>query len=332
MRTTLARIALAVIAVASIARVAHAETTILITGKIEPRQQTVILSSLTSALQQAKWPMIDLPFSAAEVASIDACLRKQQVPWTCIQPLAEPKHVDRLVVIDAEVDKGSKGGLMLLAQIVFAGSNVPPIKQRFCGPCTDSELAKASSDLASVLIAGHASRTTTTALRIETNPAGAEVNIDGKVVGDSGQLFPIDAGRHKVLLQLERYQPVAFEIEVREGETKVDRRELVLLDGSTAGVSSSGPSRVGPIAVGVAGLGAVVAGTWISLSVDPPGPNVENPKYLYSGPGIALAVGGVVAIGGSVAWWLYQNKREATSGATVSVGPSGAFAGWAGRF
>jgi hypothetical protein len=67
---------------------------------------------------------------------------------------------------------------------------------------------------------------TTTQLYVKTVPDGAEVSLDGKVIGKSDKLFDVAAGAHKVTLRLEGYAPEERTVEVREGE--ITRVEVTL--------------------------------------------------------------------------------------------------------
>jgi hypothetical protein len=62
-----------------------------------------------------------------------------------------------------------------------------------------------------------------TQLYVKTLPPGAEVAVDGKVVGKSDSLFDVAAGTHKLSLSLEGYVTDERSIEVRDGEiTRVE--------------------------------------------------------------------------------------------------------------
>jgi hypothetical protein len=64
---------------------------------------------------------------------------------------------------------------------------------------------------------------TTTQLYVKTVPAGAEVAVDGTVVGTSDKLFKVAAGTHKLSLTLKGYVIENRTIEVRDGEiTRVE--------------------------------------------------------------------------------------------------------------
>jgi hypothetical protein len=64
---------------------------------------------------------------------------------------------------------------------------------------------------------------TTTQLYVKTTPTGAEVSLDGHVLGKSDKLFKVAAGTHKLSLRLEGYVQEDRNVEVRDGEiTRVE--------------------------------------------------------------------------------------------------------------
>jgi hypothetical protein len=65
-----------------------------------------------------------------------------------------------------------------------------------------------------------------TQLYVKTVPDGAEVTLDGKLLGKSDALFDIASGPHRLSLQLEGYVPEGRLIDAREGE--ITRVELHL--------------------------------------------------------------------------------------------------------
>ncbi|MEO7734964.1 MAG: hypothetical protein ABIY55_28680 [Kofleriaceae bacterium] len=98
------------------------------------------------------------------------------------------------------------------------------------------------------------------------------------------------------------------------------------------GMSSDGHPHVVPGVV--IGVGAVALGAGIYLSatakVDPSGPRSQ---YVYSGPGIGLAVGGALAVGvGVYLWHRASQSHHRRSAPTLSVTPTGTAIGWASEF
>jgi len=64
-------------------------------------------------------------------------------------------------------------------------------------------------------------------LKIFSNPEGAEVYIDGNLVGLTNDTFTISAGTHKILIRLEGYKDFVMTITVKSGETRDIRATLI---------------------------------------------------------------------------------------------------------
>jgi len=65
-----------------------------------------------------------------------------------------------------------------------------------------------------------------TLLFVRTTPCGAEVRLDGQLLGRSDGLFPVNAGTYKMVVDLEGYQPGEQQIAVRDG--RITRIEITL--------------------------------------------------------------------------------------------------------
>jgi hypothetical protein len=82
----------------------------------------------------------------------------------------------------------------------------------------------------------------TTQLYVKTIPPGAAVTVDGKPLGRSDKLFDMDAGAHKLALQLEGYDSVERSIDVHQGEITRVAVELIKRSGGEVVLSYVGDS------------------------------------------------------------------------------------------
>ncbi len=92
------------------------------------------------------------------------------------------------------------------------------------------------------------SESPSTQLYVKTTPPGAAVLLDGKLLGQSDKLFPVPAGSHKLVVELEGYAADERSIEVRDGqivrvEVELKRRpgdasEVGYVDDSAEGTAS----------------------------------------------------------------------------------------------
>lgn len=79
-----------------------------------------------------------------------------------------------------------------------------------------------------------------TLLFVRTTPAGAEVRLDGKTLGKSDGLFPVDPGSYKIVVDLEGHQPHEQQITVRDG--RITRIELTLTKQPGGAPAAAGPA------------------------------------------------------------------------------------------
>ena len=79
-----------------------------------------------------------------------------------------------------------------------------------------------------------------TLLFVRTTPAGAEVRLDGKKLGKSDGLFPVDPGPYKIVVDLEGHQPREQQITIRYG--RITRIELTLTKQPGGAPAAAGPA------------------------------------------------------------------------------------------
>ncbi|CAN5315594.1 hypothetical protein BH11MYX1_BH11MYX1_55950 [soil metagenome] len=319
---------MSLIAVSSLALAGRARadnSTVVVVGKAEVRDQLVIAAAITSALKQAQWTLIEPPFSSAELAMIVVCLDSEK-PWPCIEPTTRAKGLARMLVVEANPEKvGADTQIKVVGQLFIAGVDGSAIEQQYCKPCSNTALAQTAAEVTTRLL-DSTGRKSETALDIHTIPIGAVVTLDGHMIGESDGRFAVGAGRHKLMLQVTGHRPVIRELDLAEGTATPITETFVRLDGSH---DESGPSHLIPSVVIGAGVVAVAVGSYLSWTAEP-GPREQRSNYYYSGPGLALAGAGVAAIGVGIYLWL-QTPSPASS-PVVSIGPSGSFAGWTGTF
>jgi len=91
-----------------------------------------------------------------------------------------------------------------------------------------------------------------TLLYVRTTPSGAQILLDGKPLGTSDGLFPIQPGQYKIVVDLEGHEPQKQDITVRDG--RITRIELTLAKGPAAGSATpnSKPGKAEPLSFGPA--------------------------------------------------------------------------------
>jgi hypothetical protein len=323
---TLAIIA-AVLGIAVLGRAAHAQTpgSVLVIGTAGDHERGVVEAAISNRVRDATWSVVARPFSRAEVESIVGCLPDDR-PWPCIEPTARSKGISQLLI--AQVDRTStKTSLAIKAQLLVAGNGVPAIGEAYCDACSDSQLRETAVQITEQLLKDTALRTQTreTVLEIRTVPAGAAVTVDGKQVGVSDLRHRASPGPHTVLVERTGYVPETRSVTLVEGETS--KLALELRPTSTG----RNPRIVPGIVIG-AGLAAVIGGSIVSFTAED-SPEGQKHKYVYSAPGIGVAMGGAIVAGAGVYLWVRASRRPNKRAVpAVSTVPGGAVAGWATTF
>ena len=65
-----------------------------------------------------------------------------------------------------------------------------------------------------------------TLLFVQTKPAGAEIRLEGKALGESDGIFPVEPGTYKIVIDLSGHEPNEQQITIRKG--RITRIELTL--------------------------------------------------------------------------------------------------------
>ena len=79
-----------------------------------------------------------------------------------------------------------------------------------------------------------------TLLYVRTDPPGAKILLDGKELGVSDAVFPVDTGVCRIVVELDGHQPEAKEVKIQAN--RITRVELALKRKAKAGKSQSGES------------------------------------------------------------------------------------------
>jgi hypothetical protein len=307
---------------------AHAESTgiVVVTGNLAAQERSTIESAIIVAVRQAKWLLSAQPFSPKEIEVIKACLGDDR-PWHCLNPLMQPKGVDRIILAEAKSPPDAPAKLVLTGEFVVAGNGTRIVAQQRCDRCDAAGLTAAARRLTEELLQDMATLNEQTIVDIQTVPAGASVTLDEHAIGTtnptgiSQSTYP---GPHRLTTQLTGYVRDERTIDVAAGKTT---KIVVHLTPERAG--TPGRPRLVPGIVAGAGLVAVIGGSWVSATAED-SPTGKTQKYVYSAPGLGVAAAGVVAIG--VAVYLWRRSPRTPSAPTVSLLPGGGAVGWATSF
>lgn len=300
--------------------IAHGETAaVIVYGSAKSQQRDVVASTIQQTLRAASWNVPDHPFSPREHQAIVACVALDR-PWPCVAPTARNKGIDHIIVINIEPDKANKG-LVLTGQVLIASDTVPSTDRGWCAKCTDALLVTSSAELASLMLQHSAAR------KPDFDSAAPAVQATKPGETPENKSAPTTAPAASPTAQL------AASRSARPVETA--GASPVTPAPSTPVDTAPSPSRLVPAIVIGAGVVALGLGTYLSYNADAAAVGAQT-QYIYSGPGIALAVAGGAAVGAGIYLWLRSAQHSApsdqVSAPTLAPASGGAVAGWVTSF
>lgn len=312
---------------------------LVVYGKADKRLRGIVFGEVERVLREAGWQLI-APFSEAEVEVVSGCM-STAVPWTCMRVVvASRKTIDRVIAVRVEVEpvSGAQSQVVLTGQLVQATLSSKLEQTRYCGACSDAELRAYAVEVSKLLLDERAVLAGTTRLEVKSEPMGAEVLIDGKVVGITNNAFPTTPGEHTVEVRMKGYAPETRKAAAVDGKTvstSVTLRPPTDL-GSPSEQAPGSSGLLPKVMVGV-GVAAIVAGG-VVFALDEDKTIFEtkaekdaDPTYReWALPGIATMAAGAVITGvGGYLWW--RSGSSATK-PTVATTAQGVTLGLAGTF
>ncbi len=191
-------------------------------------------------------------------------------------------------------------------------------ERRGCEKCSDAALDATLDDMLEALAK---SSEMTGRLVLRSHPEDLVALVDNNPIGQTPVERDLPAGKHKVVIMQGGERVGEGTVQIVKGETT----KLTL----TARNDDSTLAKVGSVALITAGFGLLVtAGVMISYGSK----NGPNEMYVYdNATGIGLICGGVGLLGvvGGALVWPRSTQRTVP---VASVGPAGAYLGFAGRF
>ena len=305
---------------------ARADGAVMVVGKVSPRDREVIIDTVRGEGRALSLPFSSLIFGRDAADASVACL-KDRTPWSCVASTIHGK--DRLVIVEIDSDRSAGAPMTLVtAHLLTAGAEDESFASRNCAMCNEDALKSTVSDLSRELLQRAAARTGRTRLAVRTQPAGAQLTLDGAPAGTTGDTMATYPGKHTVVAQLAGHAPVTREVVALDGQT-ID--VAIDLEPARPQHGSDRPSQLLPgLAIGF-GAAAIAAGSLMIAFDQDPSPRGPQQAHYYDTAmaGTAALIAGVfVASAG-----LYHAMHPAASSmATVAPVPGGAAIGWAGRF
>lgn len=340
----------AALLISGVAGTAHAAapSALVVFGKAESRIQDIVYGVVDRVLRQAGWPLVPA-LAPNEATIVRGCLGKEAA-WSCVESMASKKGIERIVAVRVDLERSSDGSsqVVLTGRLVYSGSSSVLEQKRYCGACSDEDLTVYAEEISKLLMDERAVQAGTTKVGVTSVPMGAEVRIDGKVVGITNNVFSTFPGKHVVEVRAPGYQAESRPVTAVDGKTVTTSVSLKPGDSSKPPVQSGpdlgggevdgggegggGFRKWGPKAMVGAGALAVIGGVvLIAKDEDAQPGNTEDVEYFDSAlGGTILAISGALVAGaGGFLWWKFANESSVP---VVSTLPGGALVGIAGSF
>lgn len=204
---------------------------------------------------------------------------------------------------------------------LYAASGVMTARiEDTCGLCGLAEATELMGDLGARIGRKVDVATRAAFFEVRSQPPGAKVLIDDKLIGTTPLELPISVGVHELRLELDDHIDIERELEVAAGESAALDFELQRLPPRPAADRTTAFVALGWGAL-AAGVGAVVGGATLivlderPITADCSGANVDasgNCRWRRATleGGVGLTLGGVVMIGAGVALLVVANQRK----------------------
>jgi hypothetical protein len=286
-------------------------TPALTEGELNPASAERLETSLRAAIRKSELELIEIDAEAGARAS--ACADDD-----CRAEALAAHGGHYLLVPTLAID--DQDYQMALTLYGPSGRELARLDES-CGLCGLAEAADVFADLGARMgrkidLAAQAS-----AIVITSDPPGAKVYVGDELLGTTPVELPLAAGSHALQIELDGYIGQRRDVEVVAGET--NKLALTLQPNpSEAGADRAKAKLLGGLGWTALGLGLGAAGGGIALILideqpitsDCSGDNVDaagNCRWRHATlePGIGLAIGGAVLLGGSVALLLLARKR-----------------------
>ncbi|MDQ3341047.1 MAG: PEGA domain-containing protein [Myxococcota bacterium] len=219
---------------------------------------------------------------------------------------------------------------VLVGRVIITNPQATQFNKRHCERCADDRLQSEATTLVAEMLRQLASQSGRTVVDIKSDPAGAQIVLDGQRIGVTNSTFNTFPGKHVVVLEKSGYLRETHEFVIEEGKTADVSLTLRASDVQTPETPVTHRSRLVPgVVVGV-GAAAVMGGAILYI-VDEDQSPTGGKKYFDSAPaGVAIGIAGLVTVGAGAYLWRRASRSSSTPSAGVVRG--GAIIGWSGAF
>lgn len=267
-------------------------------------------------------------FAPVEVAPAEAC-----TAGACLAEAAASAGASVLVRVSVTAE--ARDYILRTQLISGVTGEVLRADETYCEICTydevlerlDQELGNLATPIEEALAAEAAPAKAT--IHVVSDPTGATVRVDGRVVGETPLDAEVDPGAHEISVHKDGFADTTQSLDVAADEERALQLELVR--------ERKGPGLWRILGWSGVGVGVAAVGTGIGLLIvdeNPYKPSCDGlegtcaRRYNTLGGGVALLVTGVVAAGAGATLLILDDRKRGKIEAWI--GPRGA--GIRGRF
>jgi hypothetical protein len=304
-------------ALLALPRAGAAQVAVIVGGEANgPTRMKMVAAANQALLDNQQEPGVQ-DFKPKEVDGIVQCV-SSVTSKDCSAAFMARLTSTRAIVIQVGRDGPEKKAPIVLTGWVVAkvGTRLA-MRDRFCEPCSTTKLEESAGLLVGELLRETEARTTKTWLLIRTVPAGAEVELDGALIGRTELKHAILAGSHRIVMQLRGYEIATREVTAVAGETATVDVTLKRLAKTSQSPPQEGGSAAGPrggsstlrwAPWAVVGAGAAMTVVGAALLVRDEGPRNPDGSLRYEHRetttlGAVTTGVGVAAIGAGLLWY-----------------------------
>jgi hypothetical protein len=306
---------------------AAAETTAVVVGG-DPGKQPAVVDAIAPWLQGKAQSVVLDALPAAEVDKLVDCFVADD--QACAKHVVAGADVNHLVFVMVQVS--AEGDVSLSGWLFDATGEPVGTARDACADCRVETLTRTAEALITALWREVEPLVT---LQVTSNPSGAEVRVDGAVIGTTPLEHGIAPGAHEVAVSHPGYRTVTRRIEPAAAGTQ--SLEVTLPRGGGGGRGGMLPW----ILIGGGGVAVVGGAVLFALDEDVPplDPSGPEPKHYFdsgTGGAVLLGAGALIAGGGVVLWFLGRrgddDGGDERPNVVVSPTPGGGTLGWRGSF
>lgn len=304
---------------------------VLVRGGAAEPERGVVATAIEAAVQTSGWTLPATPPAATDTDALLTCSDTKEA-WSCVP--ASLRAVRRMFIVGVERrSSDGKPMVVLTGKVLVPGERVVVVGERYCEQCAGDQLRAAAVELAERILRELAVRSGRTKVIVTSSPAGAQISLDGDLVGVTDTSISTSPGTHKVILEKAGFISEKREIFVEEGQTVTLSEKLHPAGlGERPRPPPQRPSRLLPgLAIGAGAVLLVTGGLFIYFDEDVTLTGQQYPTYFDGARyGVSYVIAGTLIGAGGLYWW--HRRTKARSAPAISVTAGGGTVGWLGSF